>query len=122
MTLTAPGSLVPGPPESVIEGSSAPSGSNTTPESDNAPVNATAASTVGPQQHPQRMVSIEDRLALKPYEFEGIENNPSPPTEALQLWIEVSNGIDKSQTGEYMDTVVSKLCGFAVELVEICTR
>jgi hypothetical protein len=43
-------------------------------------------------------------LELKPYSWEesGVSdvNNPAPPSEVLQLWTEVGNGIDKSQTGE----------------------
>lgn len=37
-------------------------------------------------------------LEAQPYEWNDAE--PPPPAETLNLWNEVGNGIDKSQTGE----------------------
>jgi len=34
----------------------------------------------------------------KPYAY---DNNDPPPSEVLQLWTEVGNGIDKNQTGAF---------------------
>lgn len=34
----------------------------------------------------------------QPYSW---DDEPLPSAEALQLWVEVGNGLDKNQTGEY---------------------
>lgn len=101
MTLTNPGLSVPSPPESVIEGLRSNSGSrlSTNPQPPNtAPESATTVISTDhsdPNDCKDEVVPV-----LLPYLFENAENNPSPPPEVIQLWIDVGNGIDKSQTGE----------------------
>jgi hypothetical protein len=38
-------------------------------------------------------------LEAKPYAW---DDSPPPPPETVRLWTEVGNGIDKSQTGEFI--------------------
>ena len=76
--------VVPSPPEKIIEATN-----------DFMTPSKTSASDAV-----DSLASVPDRLVLQPYPYAGIEKHPSPPTDVLQLWIEVGNGIDKNQQGE----------------------
>jgi hypothetical protein len=105
MALGAPSSVVPTPPDSLVEVSTMPNSSANNGHEDPsmmAQVDINVTTPASPQQQsPQQSLSIQNRLALKPYSFDGNGNIPPPPADVLQLWIEVGNGIDKSQTGEF---------------------
>ena len=118
MTWTVQVPVSAAPPESVIsEGSSTPvptSGNNGQPQptsvatlptnaaTNNNSNNTISHSTMPSILQPQQLLAFEERLQLKPYAYESMEIKQAIPSEVVQLWIEVGNGIVKNETGKVL--------------------